>query len=1031
MDEQTTPLEHNERERLLARIQSLEQRLVQQAQNYDALLDASPDLILFLEVNGTIIHVNRRLAERLQVSPSAAKGSSIFNYFPPELITQRKAHAQEAITTGSPVQFIDRNGERIFANRFRPVVDSSGTVIALAIFSTDITEHEQQEEHLRMLLEHSSDALVVIDGDGRQRYVSPGAERITGYPVAELEGRAIETLIHPEDLGRVMAAWNELLQHPDRTVTVQYRHVHKTRQWVHSEAIAQNFLGTPSINGVIATVRNISGQILAEKALHWSQHLLNATQRLAKVGGWEWQVTNHTMSWTEECFRIHGLTPDAYPNHSDELVNQSLACYHPQDRPVILAAFRRCIEDGTPYDLQFPFRSTDGRELWVRTMAEPVLEDGRIALVRGNIMDITREKRFEHLLAARLRLSESSASLSLDDLLATVMDEAEHLTGSAIGFFHFVNPDQQTLTLQAWSRNTTARFCRAEGKGLHYPVAEAGVWVDCLHQRQAVIHNDYASLPHRKGLPPGHAPVIRQLVVPIFRGSDVVAIFGVGNKARDYDQDDVEMVTALGNLVWDIILRKRAEEEVRQSEERFRTLLNSLPAVAIQGYRSDGIVHYWNQASEQVYGYSAEEAIGRNLLELIIPPAMRSEVRRAIAAMAESGQALEPGELTLMRHDGSGVPVFSSHLVLSDQNGVPELFCVDIDLTDSKRAAEQLRLSEERFRLSFERSPVGMVMVSTDFHYLKTNEAFCRMIGYSKEELAHLSFADITHPDERQRDLLQGQRLLAGETDRYDIEKRYIHKNGTIVWARVNITLVRDAQHQPQFFLPIIQDITAWKKAEQQLHAALDEKDVLLREVHHRVKNNLAAIISLLDMQRRLLHDTTGRDVLTELAARIRSMSLIHEQLYRSNDLAHIQFQGYLQALLSHLCTSLGFPGVHCRAEAEGVALPLDLAVPCGMIINELVTNALKYAFPHQHAENDHHDCSIRVTMHQHNHRYTLMVADNGVGLPDGFDWMNATSLGMTLVRMLGRHQLGGQLSLVNNHGLQITLTFTERRGTS
>lgn len=815
MEAQTTPLDHSERERLLARIQTLEEQLEHQAQSFAALLDASPDLIVHLDVNGTILHVNRRMAQRLLVAPDAAKTTNLFDCLPPELAAHHRACALEAMATTTPVHFVDRSGGRVFANRFYPVASPSGAVSALAVFSTDITERQHQEERLRLLLEHSSDALIVIDGDGRQRYVSPGAERITGYAVAQLEGRTIATLIHPEDLDRVMAAWTDVLQHPDRTVTVQYRHIHQTRHWVSCEAIAQNLLGNPSINGVIATVRDISGQVQGEQALRHSQQLLSATQRLAKIGGWEWQLADQTMTWTEECFRIHGLTPDNQPTLSAELINHSLSCYRKEDRPTVLAAFRRCAEEGEPYDLQLPFRSFDGRNLWIRTMAEAVFEDGRIALVRGNILDITKENRLERLLAVRLRLSETYASLSLDNLLASVMNEAENLTDSTIGFFHFVNADQQTLTLQAWSQSTTTHFCKAEGKGLHYPLTEAGVWVDCLRQRTAVIHNDYESLPHRKGLPPGHALVIRELVVPVFRDSDIVAIFGVGNKEQDYDQDDIEMVTALGNLVWDIILRRRAEEELSQSEERFRTLLAGLPSVAIQGYKADGTVHYWNQASEQLYGYTAEEAIGRSLLELIIPPEMRSEVRLAIASMAESSQAFKAAELSLMRHDGTRVPVFSSHLVLMGRDGAPELFCVDIDLTESKRAAERLRLNEEQFRLSFERSPVGMVMLDTSSRFLRANEAFCQMLGYSEEELALLTCCDdITHPEERQRDLLQVQRLLAGDIDRYDAEKRYLHTNGDIIWARVSVALVRDGENTPLYFLSIILDITAQKKAE-------------------------------------------------------------------------------------------------------------------------------------------------------------------------------------------------------------------------
>jgi GAF domain-containing protein len=150
----------------------------------------------------------------------------------------------------------------------------------------------------------------------------------------------------------------------------------------------------------------------------------------------------------------------------------------------------------------------------------------------------------------------------LDELLEATLNEAEALTGSLISFYHFLEADQKTLSLQNWSTKTKAEFCKAEGQGLHYDVAAAGVWVDCIHQRQPVIHNDYASLPHRKGLPPGHAPVVRELVVPVFRGERIVAILGVGNKLRDYTPEDVEMVSLLANLGWEITERKRAEEEL-------------------------------------------------------------------------------------------------------------------------------------------------------------------------------------------------------------------------------------------------------------------------------------------------------------------------------------------------------------------------------------------------------------------------------------------------------------------------------------
>jgi PAS domain S-box-containing protein len=142
----------------------------------------------------------------------------------------------------------------------------------------------ESEERLRFLLKNSSDSLVIINADGSQRYVSPGAERITGFPIAELEGRSIETLIHPDDLKAVMEAWNEAVAHPEKTVTVQYRHIHKKREWVYSEAIAQSFLGEPAINGVIASVRDISERKRAEEAKMKLEDQLQQARKMEAIG---------------------------------------------------------------------------------------------------------------------------------------------------------------------------------------------------------------------------------------------------------------------------------------------------------------------------------------------------------------------------------------------------------------------------------------------------------------------------------------------------------------------------------------------------------------------------------------------------------------------------------------------------------------------------------------------------------------------------------------------------------------------------
>jgi two-component system, cell cycle sensor histidine kinase and response regulator CckA len=210
----------------------------------------------------------------------------------------------------------------------------------------------------------------------------------------------------------------------------------------------------------------------------------------------------------------------------------------------------------------------DGTERPIADSCAPIRnEAGKIIGAVLVFRDQTTERKTQVLNQSRLTLWEFSGSHSLEELLRKTLDEIGALTGSPIGFYHFVEPDQKTLSLQAWSTKTLEEFCQAEGQGRHYGIDQAGVWVDCVHERRPVIHNDYKSLPHRKGMPEGHADVIRELIVPIRRSGRVVAILGVGNKPTDYTEKDIEIVSYLADVAWDITERKKLEEELSKSRD--------------------------------------------------------------------------------------------------------------------------------------------------------------------------------------------------------------------------------------------------------------------------------------------------------------------------------------------------------------------------------------------------------------------------------------------------------------------------------
>jgi two-component sensor histidine kinase len=213
------------------------------------------------------------------------------------------------------------------------------------------------------------------------------------------------------------------------------------------------------------------------------------------------------------------------------------------------------------------------------------------------------------------------------------------------------------------------------------------------------------------------------------------------------------------------------------------------------------------------------------------------------------------------------------------------------------------------------------------------------------------------------------------------------------------------------------------------LESALLEKEVLLKEVHHRVKNNLAVIIGLLDIQMQNMADELKERSLSELSSRIRSMAMVHEQIYQSRNISRINFQDYLETLIDPLCSSYDRTGyIHCSVAAPGVEMDLDSAVPCGMYITELVTNALKYAFPSTSFQLGDGCCEISVSVQWDGTLYTVTVADNGVGLPADLDWINTDSMGLNLVKMFGEHQLQGQIEVDQARGTAFRLRFAPRK---
>lgn len=336
---------------------------------------------------------------------------------------------------------------------------------------------------------------------------------------------------------------------------------------------------------------------------------------------------------------------------------------------------------------------------------------------------------------------------------------------------------------------------------------------------------------------------------------------------------------------------------------------------------------------------------------------------------------------------------------------------------EHRRAEEALARSEARYRELVANLSEVVVELDMNGKIIYVSPQVEKLSGFRPEEIVGRTLADFIHPDMLSSGLEAISRINAAEP-MMDFEFRTLHKDGHYIDVSISGRLVEEEGAQK--IVGILKDITGRKQAEERMKAALRDKEVLLKEVHHRVKNNLQVIISLLSLQSRQVRDEAVLSAFRDSQSRIQSIALIHEKLYKSKDMARVDFSGYIRNLVPELLKTYGLePGsISMDIRTEDVRLGIDTAVPCGLIINELVANSLKHAFPGGRKGSITIDfCSVG------DNRIMISVVDNGVGFPEGIDICKAETMGLKMVYNL-TEQLGGKIELERKGGTTFKVTF-------
>ena len=402
--------------------------------------------------------------------------------------------------------------------------------------------------------------------------------------------------------------------------------------------------------------------------------------------------------------------------------------------------------------------------------------------------------------------------------------------------------------------------------------------------------------------------------------------------ARIIDSDGRKLLLS---VIRDITERKHREEKFSQSKSELEELYNRAPC----GYHSldsDGRIMRINQTEADWLGYSREELIGRKITDFHAP-ASAEEFANDFSRFKREGN-VGTLEADLIRRDGTIFTVLLSSSAVYDAAGnYVKNRTTLVDITDRKKMAASLAESEARFRQLFEQAPIGIALAGQDQKIFTANAAYCKMFGYSLEELRHLTIGGLTHPDYAgsTRKLLGA--IFSGEMPAYSIEKKYLRKDGGAFWGRIVATTITGVASQSQYVMGMLENITErMEREELRLTEVREQRDVLVREVHHRIKNNLQGVVGLLRLHAADLPEMAG--VIEVAISRIYSIAIIHGLQARTLS-EEVNLEELLRNIINASTCRMGY-----ASELEHpVFLNREEAVPIALVLNELLTNACKH----------------------------------------------------------------------------------------
>ncbi len=543
------------------------------------------------------------------------------------------------------------------------------------------------------------------------------------------------------------------------------------------------------------------------------------------------------------------------------------------------------------------------------------------------------EKEKKRQKEMNLLLKGTRAVLENKDFTTTaqrIFNYCKDVTGATSGYVAMLSKDgseNEVLFLD------TGNYSCAVNPALPMPIR--GLREVAYKRGEVVYDNDFANSKWMKFMPEGHVGLRNVMFAPLMLNKKAVGLLGLGNKDGNFNRHDARMAKTFSEFAAIALANSRSLELLEESENRFRSVINTAKDAMII-INGSGYILFWNDEAAAMFGHTAKEAVGRSLT-IIMPERFKWKHSTAVMKASTKGKLsreIKSVELSGLRKNGEEFPLELSIGAWNSNEG-PLFAGIMRDISARKKAEDELKKAKSSLELKV------------------------------KERTSELVIAN--------------KRLQ--------------------------------------------KEIAGHKEAAKQLKASLTEKELLLREVHHRVKNNMEVISNLIEFQTEKIKDSKYLRMFKECQHRINAMELIHKRLYKAENLAKINFGEYMKSLVGELFSfyKVNSDKIELKMDISDIFLNIETAIPCGLIINEIVSNSLQYAFPK--GEKGEIDIELRTLK---NGKNELIISDNGVGIPEEFNYRESSSLGLKLIVNLAEYQLNGKIKLAKKKGTKFIFRFNE-----